>query len=85
METFTISLSSLAILMSAMTILVGLATTYLRFFTRNMIMDMQKALEEKLESKFSSKETIELKLQVFQAKLDHIERAVERLEKNSVK
>ena len=71
------------IVLTATTLIVGASTGYLRLFVKSALADFREALEVKIETKVVS--VVDLKLQVVQEKIAHLERSIERLEKTLLK
>lgn len=70
----------IGVICTILAFVVSLATAYLRMMIKSTMTEMKESLEAKIEGRFAAKEIIDAKLSNILARIEHVERAVQRLE-----
>lgn len=77
----TMNWQAVSVTLAVVTAVVLAAVAYLKLLIKSSISDLQNALETKIEGRFAAKETITAQLGNILTRIEHVERAVDRLEK----
>lgn len=76
-----ITWQAIGVICAVLAAVTSLATAYLRMMIKSTVNELKESIETKIEGRFAAKETIDAKLSNILTRIEHVERAVDRLEK----
>lgn len=83
-STMYISWPTIGVICSVLTLVIMVVSRVMQQSIKAVIVESNAALEEKIEKKFSSKESVEGELKVLNIKMSHIEKDVNELKQLKV-
>lgn len=72
---------AIGVICAVLAAVTSLATAYLRMMIKATMTELKESLETKIEGRFAAKDLIDAKLSAILSRVEHVERAVDRLEK----